>query len=143
MYQIPLSIFSSAFLSKKAFLVYGILFLALSYAGGFVYIKHLRNKVAMLKANNEVFVSLLQEQSSTIDKLQKDYSKIILINQDLISKERTYEKRVVTLNEKFTKNERDFGKLAIAKPITIQRAIIKGTREKFIEIEILTGWKQQ
>ena len=140
------SILSSAFLSRKALAFYGIILVLFYCFGSFYYIKHLRQRVATLKASNENFVTLLQEQSGTIDKLQTDYGKIVLINQDLVSKERTYQLRISQLNNKFTKTKtdapRDFGKLALAKPLTIQRAIIKGTHDKFVEIEILTGWMQ-
>ena len=107
-------------------------------AGAGVYVMKLRSDNAILKANQVKLEEAVSSQKELIVKQQEDFKEILAANQkmnELVSNL----KKDLDLDNRFNKDGRDFGKIAIEKTGAINRIINKGSDNASRCIEIASG----
>lgn len=113
------------------------------FGGAFWYISGLRADLAVSLQNTETLTNAVQQQQDVIKQIQQDQEQIQRANQELTTLVNAQVKDVNALRDKFSTSadgsSRDFGKLAIAKPAAIQRAINKGSTNALRCMEIASG----
>ena len=108
-------------------------------AGGGFYVMKLQKDNAILKANAIKMESAIADQKTLIENQQKDFKEILEANKKFNELVNALKKDIDDLDNRFNKDGRDFGKLAIEKTETIQR-IINGASDKVLRcVEIAGG----
>ena len=115
----------------------GIIASALVGAG--VYVMKLRSDNAILKANAIKLESAVAEQQELITSQKEDFKEILAANQKMNELVGVLKKDLEDLDKRFNKKNRDVGKLAIAKPESIERITNKGSALATRCIEIASG----
>ena len=108
-------------------------------AGAGVYVMKLRSDNAILKANQVKLEEAVSSQKELIAKQQKDFKEILAANQKMNELVSTLKKDLDDLDNRFNKDGRDFGKIAIEKTDAINRIINKGSDNASRCIEIASG----
>ena len=108
-------------------------------AGAGVYVMKLRSDNAILKANQVKLEEAVSSQKELIAKQQEDFKEILAANQKMNELVSTLKKDLDDLDNRFNKDGRDFGKIAIEKPNAITRIINKGSDNATRCIEIASG----
>lgn len=118
-----------------------VIFAAVAAAGW--YITGLRADLATSQENTKKMVEAVETQKQAIEQLKVDQQKIKDINNELNTTIKLQNKDVESLRNKFTQSasgeKRDFGKAAVAKPQSLEKAINRGTVNAFRCIEIASG----
>ena len=108
-------------------------------AGGGFYVMKLQKDNAILKANAIKMESAIADQKQLIENQKKDFQAILTANNEMNELVNNLKKDLDDLDNRFNKDGRDFGKLAIEKTETIQR-IINGASDKVLRcVEIAGG----
>ena len=115
----------------------GIIASALIGAG--VYVMKLRSDNAILKANQVKLEEAVSSQKELIAKQQADFKEILAANQKMNELVGVLKKDLDDLDNRFNKDGRDFGKIAIEKTDAINRIINKGSDNATRCIEISSG----
>ena len=123
-------------LGIRLFLI-GILASAVIGAG--VYVMKLRSDNVILKANQVKLESAVAEQQQVITKQKEDFKEILAANQKMNELVGALKKDLDDLDNRFNKDGRDFGKIAIEKTDAINRIINKGSDNATRCIEISSG----
>ena len=123
-------------LGIRLFLI-GILASAVIGAG--VYVMKLRSDNAILKVNQIKLESAVAEQQQVITKQKEDFKEILAANQKMNELVGALKKDLDDLDNRFNKDGRDFGKIAIEKTDAITRIINKGSDNATRCIEIASG----
>ena len=123
-------------LGIRLFLI-GILASAVIGAG--VYVMKLRSDNAILKVNQIKLESAVAEQQQVITKQKEDFKEILAANQKMNELVGALKKDLDDLDNRFNKDGRDFGKVAIQKTDAINRIINKGSDNASRCIEIASG----
>jgi len=113
--------------------------LATAIAGGGFYVMKLRSDNAILKANAIKLESAVAEQQQVITKQKEDFKEIFAANQKMNELVGILKKDLDDLDNRFNKDGRDFGKIAIEKTDAINRIINKGSDNASRCIEIASG----
>ena len=108
-------------------------------AGAGLYVMKLRSDNAILKANQVKLEEAVSSQKELIAKQQEDFKEILAANQKMNELVSTLKKDLDDLDNRFNKDGRDFGKIAIEKPNAITRIINKGSNNATRCIEIASG----
>ena len=108
-------------------------------AGAGVYVMKLRSDNAILKANQVKLEEAVSSQKELIAKQQKDFKEIVAANQKMNELVGVLKKDLDDLDNRFNKDGRDFGKIAIEKTDAINRIINKGSDNASRCIEIASG----
>ena len=108
-------------------------------AGAGVYVMKLRSDNANLKANQVKLEEAVSSQKELIAKQQEDFKEILAANQKMNELVSTLKKDLDDLDNRFNKDGRDFGKIAIEKTDAINRIINKGSDNASRCIEIASG----
>ena len=108
-------------------------------AGAGVYVMKLRSDNAILKANQVKLEEAVSSQKELIAKQQKDFKEILAANQKMNELVGVLKKDLDDLDNRFNKDGRDFGKIAIEKTDAINRIINKGSDNASRCIEIASG----
>ena len=108
-------------------------------AGAGVYVMKLRSDNAILKANQVKLEEAVSSQKELIAKQQKDFKEILAANQKMNELVGVLKKDLDDLDNRFNKDGRDFGKIAIEKTDAINRIINKGSDNATRCIEISSG----
>ena len=108
-------------------------------AGAGVYVMKLRSDNAILKANQVKLEEAVSSQKELIAKQQEDFKEILAANQKMNELVSTLKKDLDDLDNRFNKDGRDFGKIAIEKTDAINRIINKGSDNASRCIEIASG----
>ena len=108
-------------------------------AGAGLYVMKLRSDNAILKANQVKLEEAVSSQKELIAKQQEDFKEILAANQKMNELVSTLKKDLDDLDNRFNKDGRDFGKIAIEKPKAITRIINKGSDNATRCIEIASG----
>ena len=108
-------------------------------AGAGVYVMKLRSDNAILKANQVKFEEAVSSQKELIAKQQEDFKEILAANQKMNELVGVLKKDLDDLDNRFNKDGRDFGKIAIEKTDAINRIINKGSDNASRCIEIASG----
>ena len=103
----------------------------------------LRADLAVSQENSRKLVDAIDRQQDAIKKMQDDQEKIRQINNDLNTTIKLQNKDVENLRDRFSQNAkgeaRDFGKTAVAKPQSLERAVNRGTVNALRCLEIASG----
>lgn len=110
-----------------------------SLAGAGFYVNKLRSDNAILKANQIKLESAVEDQKAVIQDQKISYEKILDANKKLNITISTQKRELDDLNQRFNKNNRDIGKLAVDKTKIIEKIINKATDNAQRCFEILTG----
>ena len=108
-------------------------------AGAGVYVMKLRSDNAILKANQVKLEEAVSSQKELIAKQQEDYKEILAANQKMNELVSVLKKDLDDLDNRFNKDGRDFGKIAIEKTGAIERIINTGSVNAARCIEIASG----
>ena len=108
-------------------------------AGAGVYVMKLRSDNAILKANQVKLEEAVSSQKELIAKQQEDFKEILAANQKMNELVSTLKKDLDDLDNRFNKDGRDFGKIALEKTDAINRIINKGSDNATRCIEIASG----
>ena len=124
--------FGSLKIAMIAILITGI-------AGAGMYVMKLRSDNAILKANQLKLESAVADQKTLIENQQKDFKEILEANKKFNELVNALKKDIDDLDNRFNKDGRDFGKLAIEKTDSLQR-IINSASDKVLRcVEIAGG----
>jgi hypothetical protein len=108
-------------------------------AGGGFYVLKLQKDNAILKANAIKMESAIADQKTLIENQQKDFKEILEANKKFNDLVNALKKDIDDLDNRFNKDGRDFGKLAIEKTDSLQR-IINSASDKVLRcVEIAGG----
>ena len=115
----------------------GIFISALIGAGGYIF--KLQRDNVILKENAVKLESAISEQKQVIENQKKDFEEILNANKKINELINNLKKDLDDLDKRFTKKDRDIGKLAIDKPQTVERVLNKGADNATRCIEIASG----
>ena len=102
-------------------------------AGAGMYVMKLRADNATLKANQIQLETAITEQNKVLEQQKEDFTAILESNKKLNVLINTFKKDLADLDKRFTKKNRDIGKLAI------ERIINKGGKNAARCIELASG----
>ena len=120
----------------RLFLI-GIIITSLLGAGAYV-LKLQRDNV-ILKENAIKLESAVSEQKTLIENQKKDFAEILEANKKINELVNNLKKDLDDLDKRFSKKDRDIGKLAIDRTKVIERIINKGSDNATRCIEIASG----
>ena len=115
------------------------LIMVLGLAGAGVYVMKLRADNATLKANQVKLETAITEQTKVLEQQKKDFDAILESNKKLNVLINTFKKDLQDLDKRFTKKNRDIGKLAIQRTEAIERIVNKGGKNAARCIELASG----
>ena len=115
----------------------GIIITSLLGAGAYV-LKLQRDNV-ILKENAVKLESAISEQKQVIENQKKDFAEILEANKKINELVGNLKKDLDDLDKRFSKKDRDIGKLAIERTGAIERVINKGSDNATRCIEIASG----
>ena len=120
----------------RLFLI-GIIITSLLGAGA--YVIKLQRDNGILKANAEKLEFAIGEQKQLIENQKKDFAEILDANKKVNELINNLKKDLDDLDKRFSKKDRDIGKLAIDRTKVIERIINKGSDNATRCIEIASG----
>jgi|TARA_B100000282_G_scaffold262161_1_gene211500 chromosome segregation ATPase len=115
------------------------LVLVLGLAGAGVYVMKLKADNATLKANQLKLETAIEDQTKLLEQQKADFEAIMESNKKLNILINTFKKDLEDLDQRFTKKNRDIGKLAIKRTEAIERIINKGGKNAARCIELASG----
>ena len=115
----------------------GIIITSLLGAGA--YVMKLQRDNAILKENAIKLESAVSEQKQVIENQKKDFAEILEANKKINDLVNTLKKDLEDLDKRFTKKDRDIGKLAIERTKVLEKIINKGSDNATRCIEIASG----
>ena len=115
----------------------GIIISAVIGAGA--YVMKLQRDNTILKENAVKLESAISEQKQVIENQKKDFEEILNANKDINKLINNLKKDLEDLDKRFTKKDRDIGKLAIDRTKSVERVINKGADNATRCIEIASG----
>ena len=108
-------------------------------AGGVIYVNKLRSDNAILKANQLKLETAIEDQTKLLEQQKEDFEAIMESNKKLNVLINTFKKDLEDLDKRFTKKNRDIGKLAINRTEAIERIVNKGGKNAARCIELASG----
>ena len=108
-------------------------------AGAGMYVMKLRADNATLKANQFKLETAIEDQTKLLEQQKQDFEAIMESNKKLNVLINTFKKDLQDLDKRFTKKNRDIGKLAIDRTGAIERIINKGGKNAARCIELASG----
>ena len=108
-------------------------------AGAGIYVMKLRADNATLKANQLKLETAIEDQTKLLEQQKADFEAIMESNKKLNILINTFKKDLEDLDQRFTKKNRDIGKLAIKRTEAIERIINKGGKNAARCIELASG----
>ena len=111
----------------------------LGISGAGIYVMKLRADNAILKANQDKLETAITEQNKVLEQQKKDFTAILESNKKLNVLIGTFKKDLEDLDKRFTKKNRDIGKLALDRTEAIERIINKGGVNAARCIELASG----
>ena len=108
-------------------------------AGAGMYVMKLRSDNATLKANQIKLETAVAEQTKDLEQQKEDFTAILESNKNLNVLINTFKKDLQDLDKRFTKKNRDIGKLAIDRTKAIERIVNKGGKNAARCIELASG----
>ena len=119
--------------------IYIIGFIILALLGSAGYVLKLQRDNTVLKENAVKLESAISEQKQVIENQKKDFEEILNANKKINELINNLKKDLDDLDKRFTKKDRDIGKLAIDKPEAVERVLNKGADNATRCIEIASG----
>ena len=115
------------------------LIMIMGIAGGGMYVFKLRADNAILKANQVQLETAITEQNKVLEQQKEDFTAILESNKKLNVLIQTFKKDLQDLDKRFTKKNRDIGKLAIDRTKAVERIINKGANNAKRCVELASG----
>ena len=115
------------------------LIMVLGLAGAGVYVMKLKADNATLKANQVKLETAVAEQTKMLEQQKKDFNAIMESNKKLNVLINTFKKDLQDLDKRFTKKNRDIGKLALQRTESIERIVNGGGKNAARCIELASG----
>ena len=119
--------------------IYIIGFIILALLGSAGYVIKLQRDNTILKENAVKLESAISEQKQVIENQKKDFAEILEANKKINELVNNLKKDLDDLDKRFSKKDRDIGKLAIDRTKVIERIINKGSDNATRCIEIASG----
>ena len=119
--------------------IYLIGFIILALIGSAGYVMKLQRDNTILKENAVKLESAISEQKQVIENQKKDFAEILEANKKINELVNNLKKDLDDLDKRFSKKDRDIGKLAIDRTKVIERIINKGSDNATRCIEIASG----
>ena len=120
-----------------------ILIMILLIGGALWYVTSMREQLAISQENNQKLIDAVDVQKEVIEQIKKDVGMIQEANQQLATTIQSQNKDLNSLQNRFSTNadgsSRDIGKIAIANPAGIERAINRGTVNAIRCLEVASG----
>ena len=91
-----------------------------------MYVMKLRADNAILKANQIKLETAVAEQNKVLEQQKADFEAIMESNKKLNVLKNTFKKDLDDLDKRFTKKDRDIGKLALERTSSVERVINNG-----------------
>ena len=113
--------------------------LILGVAGAGMYVMKIRADNATLKANQLKLETAVEEQNKVLKQQKADFEAIMESNKKLNVLINTFKKDLQDLDKRFTKKNRDIGKLAIERTKSIERIVNGGSKNAARCIELASG----
>ena len=107
--------------------------------GAGAYVMKLQRDNTILKENTVKLESAISEQKQVIENQKKDFAEILEANKKINELVNNLKKDLDDLDKRFSKKDRDIGKLAIERTGAIERVINKGSANATRCIEIASG----
>ena len=104
-----------------------------------MYVMKLRADNATLKANQLKLETAIEDQSKLLEQQKQDFEAIMESNKKLNVLINTFKKDLQDLDKRFTKKNRDIGKLAIDRTKAIERIVNNGGKNAARCIELASG----
>ena len=108
-------------------------------AGAGMYVMKLRADNATLKANQIKLETAVAEQTKVLEQQKQDFEAIMESNKKLNVLINTFKKDLQDLDKRFTKKNRDIGKLALQRTESIERIVNGGGNNAARCIELASG----
>lgn len=108
-------------------------------AGAGMYVMKLRADNATLKANQIELEKGIESQAKLLEQQKVDFEAIMESNKKLNTLINTFKKDLQDLDKRFTKKNRDIGKLAIERTKAIERIVNGGGKNAARCIELASG----
>ena len=115
------------------------LIMIMGIAGGGMYVFKLRADNTTLKANQIQLETAITEQNKVLEQQKEDFTAILESNKKLNVLIQTFKKDLQDLDKRFTKKNRDIGKLAIDRTKAVERIINKGAKNAARCLELASG----
>jgi len=115
------------------------LIMVLGLAGAGVYVMKLKADNATLKANQVKLETAVAEQTKMLEQQKKDFNAIMESNKKLNVLINTFKKDLQDLDKRFTKKNRDIGKLALQRTESMERIVNGGGNNAARCIELASG----
>ena len=115
------------------------LIMIMGIAGGGMYVFKLRADNATLKANQFKLETAITEQNKVLEQQKEDFTAILESNKKLNVLIQTFKKDLQDLDKRFTKKNRDVGKLAIDRTKAVEKVINKGAKNAARCLELASG----
>ena len=119
--------------------IYIIGFIILALLGSAGYVLKLQRDNTILKENAVKLESAVAEQKQLIENQKKDFEAILDANKKINELVNNLKKELDDLDKRFTKKDRDIGKLAIERTPAVEKVINKGADNAARCIEIASG----
>ena len=119
--------------------IYIIGFIILALLGSAGYVLKLQRDNTVLKENAVKLESAVAEQKQLIENQKKDFEAILEANKRINELVNNLKKELDDLDKRFTKKDRDIGKLAIERTPAVEKVINKGADNATRCIEIASG----
>ena len=119
--------------------IYIIGFIILALLGSAGYVLKLQRDNTILKENAVKLESAISEQKQVIENQKKDFAEILEANKKINELVNNLKKDLDDLDKRFTKKDRDIGKLAIERTPAVEKVINKGADNAARCIEIASG----
>jgi len=107
--------------------------------GAGAYVMKLQRDNTILKENAVKLEGAISEQKQVIENQKKDFAEILEANKKINELVNNLKKDLDDLDKRFSKKDRDIGKLAIERTGAIERVINKGSDNATRCIEIASG----
>ena len=108
-------------------------------AGAGMYVMKLKSDNATLKANQIQLEQSVTSQKKLLEQQKVDFEAILESNKKLNVLIQTFKKDLQDLDKRFTKKNRDVGKLAIDRTKAVERIINKGAKNATRCLELASG----
>ena len=108
-------------------------------AGAGMYVMKLRADNATLKSNQLRLETAIEDQTKLLEQQKADFKAIMESNKKLNVLINTFKKDLQDLDKRFTKKNRDIGKLAIERTKSIERIVNGGGKNAARCIELASG----
>ena len=108
-------------------------------AGAGMYVMKLKSDNATLKANQIQLEQSVTSQKKLLEQQKVDFGAILESNKKLNVLIQTFKKDLDDLDKRFTKKNRDVGKLAIDRTKAVERIINKGAKNATRCLELASG----